>query len=344
MIDAVFTTDLGGRVVQLNQQATDWSGRPAAAVIGCAADEVFPLWTELGQPIARPTPTGSALLERALASTELTVHLPRGEPIPVQRVVSPIRDERGETVGAVEVLRDLRAQREVEQLKANIISLVSHELRTPLSHIKGYASSLLQPDVTWDTDTQRDFIASIERQADRLARLIGDLLEISHLDAGGSARLERVPVRPALLVDRGVREARPTLGRHPLVTVVPEDLPLVLADVNHAERVLTNLLENAAKYSPEEAPVQVTVEAQERTVLFAVHDEGSGLTDEDQCHLFERFYRSPRVKHRTPGTGLGLAICREIVVAHGGQIWAESTVGQGSVFHFTLPRAERMER
>ena len=332
LADAVFTTDPQGRLVRLNRRAAAWAERNAAEVIGQPVADVFPLIDELG----RPSATASQLAQPFSESSLLQL---AGEAIPVERVVSSIRDARGNVAGTLQVLRDLRPQREVEQLKANIISLVSHELRTPLSHIKGYASSLLQPDVEWDVETQRDFIASIERQADRLARLIGDLLEISQLDAGGTTRLEREPVAPTTLVERGLRQAAPNAAAHPVHTSLDADLPLVLADLSHVERVVCNLVENAAKYSPEGAPIAVEVRQRGDYVVFAVHDQGTGLTDEEKRHLFERFYRSPRVKHRTPGTGLGLAICREIILAHGGKIWAESVEGQGSVFRFTLPVA-----
>ncbi len=324
--DAVITADLDGKIVRLNRKARVWAEREA---IGRPFAEVFPLVDSLGQSVGGDGPSAS----------EVTLVRSPGEWIPVEYTVSPIEDPPGQVVGTIRVLRDLRPQREVEQLKANIISLVSHELRTPLSHIKGYASTLLQPDVTWDAATQRDFLASIERQADRLARLISDLLEISQLDAGGTSRLERQVVAPATLVERGLRQAAPNAVGHPIETLVPPGLPPVLADPGHVERVLSNLIENAAKYSPEGAPIRVSAQSDGAFVTFAVHDAGPGLTLEERSHLFERFYRSPRVKHRTPGTGLGLAICKEIVQAHGGTIWAESVEGQGSIFRFTLPRA-----
>lgn len=332
LADAVLTTDLEGRIVRVNRRARVWVERGLEDVIGQRVDEVFPLVDELGRALSHADAASQSADETSLLR-------PNGERIPVERVTSPIRDDYGNIIGAVQVLRDVRPQREVEQLKANIISLVSHELRTPLSHIKGYASTLLQPDVEWDSEIQRDFIASIERQADRLGRLISDLLEISRLDAGGAAKLERAPVAPAVLIERGIRQAQPNAGAHPITSLVPSDLPLVLADVGHLERVLSNLIENAAKYSPADTPIQVEVDRHDDEIAFAVHDQGNGMTREEMSHLFERFYRSPRVKHRTPGTGLGLAICREIVQAHGGRIWAESEEGKGSIFRFTLPLA-----
>lgn len=331
--DAVFTTNLDGQIVRLNPPASAWA---QADAVDQPAKDIFCLVDDAGAEVP-------PALDGGPSSVRATLVRPNGERIAVERVVSPIRDASGRPLGMVQVLRDLRPQQEVERLKATIISLVSHELRTPLSHIKGYASSLLQTDVAWDAETQRDFIASIERQADRLGRLIGDLLEISRLDAGGTARLEKVSIAPAVLVARGIREAQPNAGHHSIGTSIPEGLPLVLADPSHIERVLSNLIENAAKYSPENAPIQIEVADAGDAVVFAVRDQGTGLTPDERAHLFERFYRSPRVKHRTPGTGLGLAICYEIIQAHGGRIWAEngapSGAGKGSVFRFTLPRA-----
>ncbi|HUX87580.1 MAG TPA: GAF domain-containing protein, partial [Chloroflexota bacterium] len=317
MTDAVLTTDLDGRIVRMNRRACTWAGRAAADVTGQQFSDVFQLVDEVGQTQSTPSDIRSADLDLILVRSD-------GERVPVERAISPITGTDGQSLGTVQVLRDLRPQREVEQLKANIVSLVSHELRTPLSHIKGYASSLLQPDVQWDAEIQRDFIASIDRQADRLARLISDLLEISRLDAGGTATMERIPIAATALVERGIRQAEPNAVGHPIETIIPPDLPLVFADVSHIERVLSNLIENAAKYSPSETTITVELCARADSVVFAVHDHGTGMTPEEMAHLFERFYRSPRVKHRTPGTGLGLAICREIVQAHGGKIWADT--------------------
>ncbi|HET8627062.1 MAG TPA: ATP-binding protein, partial [Thermomicrobiales bacterium] len=331
--DAVVTADLAGAITRLNRRAAAWAGLAGADAQGRPVAEVFPLVDAVGRPAADE--------DEGRAGEGVYLRRPDGDPIPVQPARSPIRDERGAALGGVLVLRDLRARRQVEQLKANILALVSHELRTPLAHIKGYASTLLQPDVEWDAETQRDFLQSIERQADRLGRLIGDLLEISRLDAGGAAQLERVAVDPAALIERGRRQAGPVIGGHPLTVAAPADLPPVWADPGHLERVLRNLLENAAKYSPPEAPIAVEAAAEGGMVAFTVRDRGSGLTAEERGHLFERFYRSPRVKHRTPGTGLGLAICREIVEAHGGAITVESSEGAGSAFRFTLPLAGR---
>jgi PAS domain S-box-containing protein len=336
LTDAVYTTDLDGKIRQLNRRAVMWSGSTVQGCIGRLAVDVFHLVDDDGYD--------SAVSSDAVATSgETYLVLPAGERRPVEVLLSSVRDDSGQVIGQVHVLRDLRPQREVEQLKANIISLVSHELRTPLSHIKGYASTLLQPDVNWDAETQHDFIASIERQADRLGRLISDLLEISRLDAGGTARMELEHVSPSALVERGIRLANPNTANHSIAVAAPKDLPPVVADPAHVERVLSNLIENAAKYSADGSAIAVEVRARDDDVVFSVRDHGTGLTAEELSHLFERFYRSPRVKHRTPGTGLGLAICREIVIAHGGRIWAESVEGKGSTFHFTLPRANNQK-
>ena len=331
LTDAVYTTDLTDRLVRVNHRAIIWSGCDRADAIGQPAAQVFRLVNDTRVELPQP-------LDPSVMTGEINLVVANGDLLPVELLVSAIRDSWGETVGKVHVLRDLRPQREVEQLKANIISLVSHELRTPLSHIKGYASSLLQTDVTWDSETQHDFIVSIERQADRLARLITDLLEISRLDAGGTASMELVPIHPSALVERGIRLVSHSTANHLVSMSVSATLPRVIADSRHLERVLGNLIENAAKYSTDGSPILIDVSERVGFLVFAVHDRGPGLTADEKIHLFERFYRSPRVKHRTPGTGLGLAICYEIVKSHGGEIWVESVEGQGSVFRFTLPK------
>jgi two-component system sensor histidine kinase KdpD len=153
-----------------------------------------------------------------------------------------------------------------------------------------------------------------------------------------------VAISPAGLIERGTRLANLNVGDHSISTSVSGTLPVIMADPSHIDRVLINLIENAAKYSPDGSPITIDVGESGDDVVFSVHDRGTGLTADEKSHMFERFYRSPRVKQQTPGTGLGLAICREIVKAHGGRIWVDSVEGEGSVFRFALPISPRDER
>ena len=229
-----------------------------------------------------------------------------------------------------------RALRELDALRTELLANVSHELRTPLSAIKGFASALLQPDVSFDQRTLHEFLQTIDMEADRLNRLIEDLLVMSRLDTGTlEVKRER---RSLAEVIAPIRDNLCNLtSRHRFQILIPGDLSPVAVDDRIGE-VLTNLVENAVRYSPE--GTQITLEAglNGEGVVISVSDEGIGIPPEFQEKVFERFYQvaDPVVGH-TPGTGLGLSICRGIVEAHRGKIWVESEPGKGTKFSFSLP-------
>ena len=217
-------------------------------------------------------------------------------------------------------------------LATELLANVSHELRTPLSAIKGFASALLQPDVNFDQQTLHEFLQTIDAEADRLNRLIEDLLVMSRLDTGVlEVRKER---RSLTEVIESIKDKLCNLTtRHRFQVLVPGNLPPVAVDDRIGE-VLTNLVENAVRYSAE--GTQITLEAglNGKGVIISVSDEGIGIPPELREKVFERFYQ---VVGHTPGTGLGLSICRGIVEAHQGKIWVESEPGKGARFSFSLP-------
>ncbi len=260
-----------------------------------------------------------------------------GDEMPVEISYGPLTNQQGELTGLVHIVRDLTLRREVEQLKDDFISLVSHELRTPLGHIKGFTTSLLQPDITWEADTQRDFLGSIDRQVDRLTKLVENLLHMSRIEAGGLKKMERHPYQVAELLEVATPELYKRANQHHLVINFPAKLKSVLADERGIEMVLANLVENAAKYSPAHSRITVTVWAEEGAAVFEVQDEGPGIAVEEQSRIFDRFYRSKITRQGVAGTGLGLVICKRIVEAHGGRIWVTSQPGQGACFLFSLP-------
>lgn len=337
--DGVYTLGLDRRIQRLNNVAIAATGLPAEAVAGRPCWEVFHYFDEAGRNVCETSCPILGFYQHNHLSPprEVYLHTGEGERIPVALTASPIRDASGRVTGMVEVFRDMSHQREVDEMKSNLVSMVSHELRTPLSHIKGYVSTLLQPDVEWDAETQRDFLESVERQADRLAKLVGDLLDMSRLEAGQQSHPEPTPA--ATLAQGGVRMIASFLREHDLRVELPETLPWVLADAPQIERVLANLLENAAKYSPKGTPIVLSAAPLHGELAFAVADRGIGIPPEEQERIFEKFYRVVASDVRAPGTGLGLAICKGIVTAHNGRIWAESNPGGGTVFRFTLPLA-----
>jgi signal transduction histidine kinase len=232
---------------------------------------------------------------------------------------------------------------EANRLKAELISTLAHEMRTPLTSIKGYATALLMEEATFGPETQREFLQFIDQECDVLQDLIQDLLESSIIDAG-LLRLEPQPVRLPHLA-KGVTDdmARRT-RKHRFLLDFSEDLPILDADPDRVAQVLRNLLDNAVKYSPQGGLVVVRVEARENEVVISVADQGVGIAPEHLSHLFEKFFRVKSALGRhVVGSGLGLPIARTIVESHGGHIWAESQLGQGSTFYFTLPREDRTE-
>lgn len=219
-----------------------------------------------------------------------------------------------------------------DELRTALLSSVSHDLRTPLAAIKAAAGSLLQRDVSWDEATRLAFAAQIEREADRLNRLVDNLLDLSRIEAGALV-LDRQWYPLAELVDDTVARLGPILAGHPVETAVPDTLPPVSLDYLLIQQVLANLLENAAKYSPTGARIRVSAEHGEASVRVRVEDEGPGLPAAERARVFEPFYRVTGPTIIPPdgpgarGTGLGLAVCAGFVAAHGGRIWAEPAAG-----------------
>ncbi len=230
-----------------------------------------------------------------------------------------------------------RALRELDALRTEFLANVSHELRTPLAVIKGSASSLLQPDVSFDEQTWREFLLSIDRDADRLSRLVEDLLMMSRLESGA---LEVKKEKHSLAqVVGSVKDRLDSLAsRHRLEINIPGDIPPVVVDDGRIGEVLTNLVENAVKYSDEGTRITIEASPDHGKVIVSVADEGIGIPPELHHKVFDRFFQvENRKKGNRMGTGLGLTICRGIIEAHGGKIWVESEVDKGAKFSFTLP-------
>jgi signal transduction histidine kinase len=232
-----------------------------------------------------------------------------------------------------------RAQRAVHA-REEVLAATSHELRNPLGNIKGFVSALQRTDVDWDQPTRRDFLGEIEREADRLEKLVDGLLDLAHIDDTGVDDRTRAPVRPKALVAAGLDRVRHMLAGRDVFVSIPHQLPPVEVDAGHVEHVLANLLENAAKYAPSRTPIHVSGRVVGDEVELAVDDEGPGIATEHLERIFDRFFRA-RVTDNIPGTGLGLAICRSIVQAQGGSIWAENRASGGARFVVRLPVPKR---
>ena len=242
--------------------------------------------------------------------------------------------------GAVLVLHEISDLRRLERVRQDFVANVSHEFRTPLTAIQGFAETLLSGALD-DPANRRRFVEIIREHAMRLARLTEDLLKLSRIEAG-QLKLEFRPVSVAQLVESCVETAqlKAVPKRLSLNVELPSGLPTVRGDANSLQEVLQNLLDNALQYTPGGGKIEVSASCSESRVIVTVADTGIGIPQAEQERIFERFYRVDEARSREAGgTGLGLSIARHIMEAHGGRLWVESAVGEGSRFHFSIPVA-----
>jgi K+-sensing histidine kinase KdpD len=230
-----------------------------------------------------------------------------------------------------------RALRELDAMRTAFLANVSHELRTPLAVIKGSANSLLQPDVIFDEQTRRDFLQSIDKDADTLARLVDDLLMISRLEAN-ALEVKKKQVKLADVM-AAIKDRLDNLTvKHRLHISIAKGIPALKIDEGRIGEVLTNLVENAVKFSDDDTNIYIKATNNGKEVTISVADEGIGISPELHQKIFERFFQGDgRKAGRRKGTGLGLAICQGIIETHGGKIWVDSKPGGGAKFSFSLP-------
>ena len=234
-----------------------------------------------------------------------------------------------------EEAQQAQVRAETERLRNSLLSSVSHDLRTPLASITGAASTLLESGAKLDARTRQDLLEALHEEAERLNRLVQNLLEMTRLESGAlQLHAEWHPIEEVVGAALGRFGKR--FGDRQVATRIPADLPLVLIDDVLAEQVLINLLDNALKYTPAGSPIEISASSVDGAVLVEVADRGPGLPSEDEKRIFDKFFRGGS-GGAVRGAGLGLAICQGIVEAHGGQIWAENRPGGGVVFRFTLP-------
>ncbi len=270
---------------------------------------------------------------------EIVISVPDGRSVTMLMNATPIRSEEGEVETFVVTVQDMTPLEEMERLRAEFLGMVSHELRTPLTSIKGSTTVLMDDSTNLGFPEMRQFHRIIDDQADHMIGLINDLLDVAHIETG-TLPVSPEPAEVPLLVDQARSRFLSSGGRSNLHIDLAEGLPLVMADRRRVVQVLTNLLSNAARHSPEASPIRVTALREGVHVSFSVADEGRGIPGERLPHLFRKFSRFD-AEGDSGDTGLGLAICKGIVEAHGGRIWAESDGPDlGSRFIFTIPVVE----
>jgi len=242
-----------------------------------------------------------------------------------------------ERARAEEAANRMEAARQNEAMKAMLLDALAHEFKTPLTSIKAAASSILDEE----QPAQKELVTVIEEETDRLDSLVTETIRMARIEAG-DLHLEIRPESVATLVASALNQLKILLEDREIKIEVPAKLPEVLADAELAGLTLRQLVTNALKYSNPESPIIVRAGARDHYVTISVKDSGPGIPQKELSRVFDRYYRLAESGDRVPGTGIGLTIARDIVKAHGGEIWAESAAGEGSEFFFTLPTAEKM--
>jgi signal transduction histidine kinase len=229
--------------------------------------------------------------------------------------------------------------RETERLRAELMATLSHELRLPLTAIKGYTSALLMEDVAWGEAKRREFLKRAVEECESMEVMIREILDSSIIDVS-QLNLDLEPIRLQNLARDVVAEIQRRIKTHRIIVDYPADFPLVDGDPHWIKQVYRNILDNAIKYSPDGGLVVVRGETRANDVVIHIADQGIGISPEDLIPLFEKFFRVRSALHyHVSGTGLGLPNARAIIEAHGGRIWVESKVGQGTTVFFSLPKA-----
>ncbi len=333
--DGVLVTDTDLNLVMMNPIATrifgveddPLLGRPLSDTVGHRElmDVMREALAEPGKPIIR----------------EIRVPMTREHPEMIyQALATTVPGAAGEPRGVVTVLRDITSQKQLEQMKSNFLSVVSHELKTPLHSIKGFVDIILMGKTGRINDLQRDFLTTVREQTDQLQNLITELLEFSRLESG-QIRLRIEEVSFAEIAARVAEKLSPQAqeAQIALEMTIPPDFATVEADATRMEQVLTNLVDNAIKFTPAGGRIVISGEDLGDRVLISVADTGIGIPPAERERVFERFYQVDSGATRPyRGTGLGLSICKHIVEHHRGRIWVEGAEPQGSVFKFILPK------
>jgi two-component system phosphate regulon sensor histidine kinase PhoR len=332
--DGVFLVDRDGVIRLWNPAAEAVTGLRADAICDRPAEETIPGWSA----IATRVPVASRPGDVDDASSAETVPLEvDGREVWLSIVGVTLAD------GIVYAFRDVTRERRLEELRSQFVATISHELRTPLASLHGAAMTLLEREHDLSPQTRHDLLDMISGQSKRLADLVEEILLAGQLDSG-SLRVVTEPFDPEELVWTAAEAARLRVGADTRIDVsIPAVLPKVEGDPERTRQVLTNLVDNAIKYSPAGGRIELGVEADGEHARFTVRDEGLGIPLGEQKRIFEKFYRlDPDHRRGIGGSGLGLYICRELVRSMNGRIWVESDPGRGATFSFELPVAERV--
>lgn len=352
--DSIYFKDKNNRFIMVSKSKAEHVGSTPEEMIGMTDFDFYPKEAEkMAADDKRVMETGKPIVNKVEKLTR-----PSGERRWASFIKVPLRDEKGVIIGTMGISRDItvlkRAEEErvkaetakaatearaeelkkLDQMKDEFFSMTSHELKTPLTSINSFVQLILGEKFGKITEKQRECLELVSEDIKRIKDSVDKIVEISKLESVGiKFSLEDLQLWD--IIQGMVKNMEPLAAKKQItITQKVTKLPLVRGDRGYLGSVISNLVDNAIKFTPEKGKVSIEAEREKDYVLVRVRDTGKGIAPEHMLQLFTKFFR---VDHTVPGTGLGISICKKIVEAHGGKIWAESQVGKGSTFSFTLP-------
>lgn len=325
-----------GRVSYANKRALELYGQDPVGLEMPKHSSVMRLLRSDGSPYPpEELPASRALLKGELVrNVEVAIERPDGNRIIITASAVPLFGKAGEIIGAVGVFDDITERKKLDELKDDFIGLVSHELRTPLTVLLGAIKVALSEGI--DQEQVRELLKEAEYGAESLTHLLQNLVELSRFQSNRMSFTKDAIDISLVLADIIERKKKLAADRE-FQLVIEEDLPAAEADQLKLEQVVGNLLDNAIKYSAGGTEIRVSARRVDNNIRIGVSDQGKGISEHDQCKLFQPFERLAETRDLKPGLGLGLLVCKRLVEVHGGKIWVESEMGKGSTFWFTLP-------
>ena len=343
LTSGILAVDLDNRVLfvsaalcrRLGIDRDDWLGKPAMGLFGAANPHISAKRTALYRLDPRRDGARTEYREIQWTDGNRIVHLREDS--------SPLYDQAGQLIGRLFGYHDLSWEKTIDQMKSEFISVASHELRTPMTSIKGSVDLILGGGLGEVSPGVLELLEVAQSGCDRMIRLINNILDLSKIEAGQiKLRLELIDL--AEVVERSLRSMNALAAQAEITwkPIFPSGLPLVEADKDRMEQVITNLLSNAIKFSPAKGEIEISLSSDNEWVRCSVSDQGCGIAEKDLNRIFGKFQQAGRPQRGT-GTGLGLAITYALVTQHKGKIWVDSQVGKGSSFVFCLPVTARRD-
>jgi len=324
------------------EEITGWKRKE---VIGKSYMEILKITDEQGAKnlgkISCPVDKAYRTKRLVIFSNHVCLTSKQGKRIPVAEIVTPILDKNSKVIKVAVVFRDVTREEAIDKMKTEFAGTVSHQLRTPISAIKWYLDMLLSEDIGKLSIKQKDFLKSVYVSNERMVALINDFLSVSRIEA----EKMRIEVKQKISVGKAIEDV--IIELNTLIKKKKVDfqynkpkksLPLIIADRNLLKQLISNLISNAVKYTPEKKRARVDIKKTDNNLLLIIADQGVGIPENQQKRVFSKFFRGSNViKMETEGTGLGLYIAKSIVTLLNGKIWFKSTEGKGTTFYVSLP-------